>query len=116
MSDTITTSTAPAPVVVVERGPRNGLGIASFVTGITGSVLGMIPILGIPALLLGLIGFGLGLGGVRRLRKGRADNKVLTVIGVLASVLAVVLGIVGLVIVDHAFGQLNTAINSTPAN
>jgi hypothetical protein len=114
MSDTTTTSPAPAPapVVVVDRGPRNGLGISSFVTGLVGSVFGMIPILGIPALALGLIGFGLGLGGVRRLAKHRADNKVMTILGVIFSVLAVVLGIVGLVIVDHAFGQLNTSISN----
>jgi hypothetical protein len=108
---TSTTSiTAPAPAE-----HRNGLGIASFCLGLAGTVVGLIPILSIPALASGLIGFGLGLGGVRRLRKHRADNRVMTILGVIASILAVVLGIVGMVIMQHAFDQLNTDLNNLDA-
>jgi hypothetical protein len=95
-----------------DRDDRNGLGIAAFVLGLAGSVVGLIPILSIPALISGLIGFGLGLGGHRRLRRHKADNKVMTWVGTVFSVLAVVLGIVGMVIVAKAFNQLGTDLNT----
>jgi hypothetical protein len=108
MSHTTTTKSEVAP----QAGHRNGLGIAAFVLGLAGSVVGLIPILSIPALISGLIGFGLGLGGHRRLRHRQADNKVMTRAGILFSVLAVVLGIVGMVIVAKAFNQLGTDLNN----
>lgn len=97
----------------LDRQPqRNGLGIASFVLGIVGTVIGGIPIMGIPALACGLVGFGLGLGALRRLRKRWADNKVLTWIGFALSIVAVVLGIIGMVTVIRAANQLSTELNS----
>jgi hypothetical protein len=98
-----TTTTSPAAVT-----PRNGLGIASFVCGLTGAVAGLIPILAIPALAAGLTGFGLGLAARARLHRRTADNTVMTWFGLGLSLLAVVLGVVGFVIVEHAFSQLGT--------
>lgn len=106
-SDMVTTGQPQAP-----PGHRNGLGISSFVCGIVGTVLGFIPILGVPALALGLTGFGLGLGALRRLRHRWADNKVMTWFGVVLSVVAVALGIVGMVIVFKAANDLNTQLNN----
>src|SRR4029077_17247714 len=63
----------------------------------------------------GLIGFGFGMGGVKRLRNKRADNKVMTILGVIVSVLAVVLGVVGMIIVQHAVDQLQTDLNNIDA-
>lgn len=84
---------------------QNGLGISTFVVGLVGAVLGTIPILGVPALICGLTGFGLGLGALRRLHKKTADNRVMSWFGVVLSVLAVVLGIIGIAIVEHAFSS-----------
>jgi uncharacterized membrane protein len=108
MSQTTTTTSEVAP----QAGHRNGLGISAFVLGLAGSVVGLIPILSIPALISGLIGFGLGLGGLRRLRRRTADNRVMTWVGTVFSVLAVVLGIVGMVIVAKAFNQLGTDLGN----
>jgi hypothetical protein len=108
MSLAITTRSEVAP----QAGHRNGLGIAAFVLGIVGSVTGLIPLLSIPALICGLTGFGLGLGGVRRLGKRTADNKVMTVLGVFASILAIVLAVVGMVIMFRAFNQLGTDLGN----
>jgi hypothetical protein len=94
------------PQAAVPAGHRNGLGIAAFALGVTGTVIGMIPILGIPALAAGLTGFGLGLGALRRLRHRWADNKVMTWFGVALSAAAVALGIVGMVIVTRTVNQL----------
>ena len=106
MSHAITTRSEVAP----QAGHRNGLGIAAFVLGIVGSVTGLIPLLSIPALICGLTGFGLG--GVRRLGKRTADNKVMTVLGVFASILAIVLAVVGMVIMFRAFNQLGTDLGN----
>ncbi len=95
----------------ITTGHRNGLGISSFVLGIVGSVIGLIPILGIPALASGLTGLGLGLAGLRRLRHRWADNRVMNWIGVVLSVLAVVLGIVGMVIVTKAANDLQVQLD-----
>ena len=108
MSQTTTITSEVAP----QAGHRNGLGISAFVLGLAGSVVGLIPILSIPALISGLIGFGLGLGGLRRLRCRTADNRVMTWVGTVFSVLAVVLGIVGMVIVAKAFNQLGTDLGN----
>jgi hypothetical protein len=111
MSDNPVTAEQPQ-AAAKPAGHRNGLGIAALVCGIVGSVVGLIPILGIPALACGLTGFGLGLGALRRLRHRWADNKVMTWFGVVLSVLAVVLGIVGIVIVFKATNNLNSQLNS----
>lgn len=94
---------------------KNGLGIAAFVLGIVGSVIGLIPLLGIPAIILGLIGIGLALGAFRRLHKGGADNRVMTWFGAVLSVLAVILGVVGVAIVNKSVNDLNNSLNAASA-
>lgn len=101
-----TVSTTPQPQ------PRNGLGISAFILGIVGSVFGLVPILGIPALICGLVGVGLALGALRRLHRHRADNKVMTWFGAGLSVLAVILSIVGIAIVNRTVDDLNNSLNS----
>jgi len=110
-TDPATEVLAP-PMTVYVREPKNGFGITAFCAGLAGTVLGLIPILSIPALICGLIGFGFGMGGVKRLRSKRADNKVMTILGVIASVLAVVLGVVGFVIMQNAITDLQTDLNN----
>jgi predicted PurR-regulated permease PerM len=103
------------PMTVYVREPKNGFGITAFICGIAGAICGLIPILSVPALAAGLIGFGFGMGGVKRLRSKRADNKVMTILGVIVSVLAVVLGVIGMIIVQHAVDQLQTDLNNIDA-
>jgi hypothetical protein len=100
------------PTTVYVREPKNGFGITAFICGIAGMICGLIPILSVPALAAGLIGFGFGMGGVKRLRSKRADNKVMTIIGVIVSVLAVVLGVIGFIIVQKAVTDLQTDLNN----
>lgn len=77
------------------QGPKNGLGVASFVLGIIAVALSWIPIFNLFAMLpVALVGLGTGLGGVYRLNKGAADNKALTWIGTGLSILGIVLVIV----------------------
>lgn len=104
----------PAPMAPVPS-PRNGLGIAGLVLGLCGLVVGMIPLFGVGAILLGLIGLVLGLVGVTRARRRLATNIKTAVTGVVACVLAIALGITGLVIVANAVTQLDRDLSAIGA-
>ena len=110
---------APAAMAAVPAAPpvppRNGLGIAGLVLGVCGLVVGMIPLFGMGAILLGVIGLVLGLVGVTRARRRLATNTKTAVSGVVACVLAIALGITGLVIVANAFTQLDQDLSAIGA-
>ena len=107
---------APAsPMPSAPASPRNGLGIAGLVLGVCGLVVGLIPLFGMGAILLGVIGLVLGLVGVTRARQRVATNTKTAVTGVVASVLAIALGITGLVIVANAVTQLDEDLSSISA-
>ena|SRR5215813_10147621 len=91
--------------VYVERSQSNGLGTSSFVLGILGTIFGLVPIAAFIALALSVVGLGVGLGNIGRLRSKKATNKVMTGIGIGLSVLGVVLSIIGIVIVNNAFNN-----------
>jgi hypothetical protein len=95
--------------------PRNGLGIAGLVLGLCGLVVGLIPLFGIGAILLGIVGLVLGLVGVQRARRRVATNTRTAVSGVVACVLAVALGITGMVIVANAVTQLGEDLSAIGA-
>jgi hypothetical protein len=105
---------APAPMAPPVA-PRNGLGIAGLVLGLCGLVVGLIPLFGIGAILLGLVGLVLGLVGVTRARRRVATNTRTAVTGVIACVLAIALGITGMVIVANAFTQLGEDLSAVGA-
>jgi len=104
---------APAPMAPLP--PRNGLGIAGLVLGLCGLVVGLIPLFGIGAILLGVVGLVLGLVGVQRARRRVATNTKTAVTGVVACVLAIALGITGLVIVANAVNQLGEDLSAIGA-
>ncbi|MEJ2888773.1 hypothetical protein [Actinomycetospora aeridis] len=106
---------APMAPMAPMSAPRNGLGIAGLVLGLSGLVVGLIPLFGMGALLLGIVGLVLGLVGVTRARRGAATNTKTAVTGVVACVLAVALGITGMVIVANAFTQLNEDLSAVGA-
>lgn len=99
----------------VRQAPRNGLGTAALWVGIGALFCAFIPILNLGAFIPGLVGVGLGIAAMGRVRRGIATNKVVSLFGLLLSVLAVVLSIVTIVnvatAVDEAFGPANV----TPA-
>lgn len=96
----------PTQVVYVPQTEKNGLGTSSFVLGLLGSLFGLIPILTFVAFPLSLLGLGLGLGNIGRLRTRKATNKVMTGIGIGLSVLGIVLSIIGMVVVNDALSNL----------
>ncbi|MDN5914528.1 MAG: DUF4190 domain-containing protein, partial [Pseudonocardia sp.] len=101
---------APAPPA-----PRNGLGIAALCLGIVGLLFGLIPFTGFVAFALGAIGIILGLVGFSRARKRAATNLKTAVAGTILSVIAIALGIWGMVIVFSGLNQLATDLNNIPS-
>jgi hypothetical protein len=73
---------------------RNGLGTTALVLGIVGLVLTIIPLIGwVFGLILGLLGAIFGGIGLNRVAKKRADNKGVSIAGLVLSVIAVVASI-----------------------
>ena len=95
--------------------PRNGLGTAALIVGIGALVCAIIPILNLGAFIPGLVGVGLALGALGRVRRGIATNKIASIFGLILSVLAIVLSIVTIVNVATAVDQAFGPANVTPA-
>lgn len=95
---------------------RNGVGTAALVLGIIGCVSGLIPFFFWMAGILGLIALILGLVGRGRAKRGEATNKGVTTFGAVLGLLALILSVVGAVItfkvVDDAVDKIN---ESAPA-
>jgi hypothetical protein len=80
------------PVVVGYQPPANGMGTASMVLGIIGTVLVLVPFIGIVVWVLAPVSTALGAAGLANANRGRATNRGVAVAGL-------VLGIVSLVAV-----------------
>ncbi|MFF8846649.1 DUF4352 domain-containing protein [Streptomyces sp. NPDC015127] len=107
-------SGASAPV-------RNGLGTAALVLGIIGTVTGFVPLLFWLGGLLGLLALVLGLLGRGRAKRGEATNKGTAtagaILGLIAMIVGVVIGIATVKAVDDAVDDLNrTTENTAPKN
>lgn len=102
---------APAPVAA----PRNGLGIAALCLGIVGILFGLVPFTGFLAFALGAVGVILGLVGLGRARKKLATNLKTAVSGTVLSLIAVALGIWGMVIVFTGLNQLAEDLENIPS-
>jgi hypothetical protein len=66
--------------------PQNGLGVAGFVCGLIGLVFSIIPIIGIIAWPLVIIGIVLSGVGLSYVNNGRANNKGLAIAGLSVSI------------------------------
>ncbi|TWF75645.1 uncharacterized protein DUF4352 [Pseudonocardia hierapolitana] len=88
--------------------PQNGLGTAGFVLGLVGLLFSFIPLIGIiawPLVLLGVILSGIGLS---RARNGRATNMGLTIAGVTCSA-------IGLLVCIGYAAAFGAAVSTVPA-
>ncbi|MGW4159381.1 DUF4190 domain-containing protein [Streptomyces sp. NPDC004788] len=87
---------------------RNGLGTAALILGIIGTLSGLIPLFFWLAGVLGLIALILGLVGKGRVKRGEADNKGVALTGAILGLAGLVLSVVGAVI---TFTAVNDAVN-----
>jgi hypothetical protein len=94
---------APPPVaqVVVVQSRGNGFGVTGFVLGLIGTLAGLIPLLFFIAFPLGILGTIFGAIGWRRAnRSPEVGGKGLAIAGVVLSVIAIALAIIGVAIID----------------
>jgi hypothetical protein len=87
--------------------PRNGLGTAGFVLGLIGLVIAPIPLAGVVAWPLSVLGLILSAVGVARVRGGKATNKGLSIAGVIVSLLGLVVSILWAVVIGKAISDVN---------
>ncbi|MEV7277982.1 DUF4352 domain-containing protein [Streptomyces sp. NPDC093111] len=103
---------APTPAAM-----RNGLGTAALILGIIGTVSGLIPLFFWLAGILGLIALILGLVGKGRVKRGEASNKGAALTGAILGLAALVLSVVGAVItftaVSDAVDEIDKAIKDS---
>jgi hypothetical protein len=91
--------------------PKNGLGIAGFVVGLVGLLFSFIPIIGVVAWPMVIIGLVLSIVGVARANKGEATNKGLAIAGVACSLV----GLAMCILYAAAFGKaVNDAATQLP--
>ncbi|MEU1225426.1 DUF4190 domain-containing protein [Streptomyces sp. NPDC005828] len=81
---------------------RNGLGTAALILGIIGTISGFMPFLFWLAGILGVIALILGLVGKGRVKRGEASNKGAALTGAILGLVSLILSVVGIVIVVTA--------------
>jgi hypothetical protein len=86
--------------------PRNGLGTAGFVLGLLGLVFSPIPLVGVVAWPLVVVGLILSAAGLARVRAGKATNKGLSIAGIVVSVLGLVVSILWVVVIGKAVSDV----------
>lgn len=96
---------------VPRQQPRNGLGVTGFVLGLTGLVFSPIPIVGFVAWPLVILGLIFSVVGVVRVKKGKATNKWLSIIGIIASVVGLAVCIIWVAVIGSAVNEVNDEVN-----
>jgi hypothetical protein len=94
--------------------PQNGLGTAGFVLGLVGLLFSFIPLIGIiawPLVLLGLVFSGVGLA---RARAGRATNQGLAVAGLVCSAVGLLVCILYAAAFGNAVNAASEAVDEAP--
>jgi MmpS family membrane protein len=95
------------PPQTAPAAPRNGLGTAGFVLGLVGLLVAMIPIVGIVAWPMVILGLIFSIIGFTRARKGAATNKGLAIAGIVLSAI----GLLVCVLWAAAFGKAAVDVN-----
>lgn len=98
------------------RPPRNGLGTAALVLGILAVLFAMIPIIGMIAWPLSILGLIFGVIGVVRTRSGKADNKGVAISGTVLSAIGLILCIVWVAAFSNAVATAPPVTGSLPAS
>jgi heme/copper-type cytochrome/quinol oxidase subunit 2 len=95
------TQYAPNPPQQTPEKPSNGLGTSGFVLGLIGLIFSFIPVIGMVAWPLVILGIIFSAIGFNKANKGRATNKGLAITGLVVSIIGLVICIVWAV----AFGN-----------
>jgi hypothetical protein len=99
------------PMIHPERAAQNGLGTTGFVLGLVGFLLSFIPLIGVVAWPLVILGLVLGGIGVARARKGRATNRGLAIAGVVLSALGLLVCVLWVAVFGAAVSGVDEQAN-----
>jgi len=105
------TQYAPNPPQQSAVKPSNGLGTAGFVLGLIGLVLSFIPLIGIVAWPLVILGIIFSAVGISKAAKGRATNKGLAIAGLAVSLVGLVICILWAAVWKSAADEVNEEAN-----
>ncbi|PRX50486.1 MmpS family membrane protein [Prauserella shujinwangii] len=101
----------PAPPAQQSPAMRNGLGTAGFVLGLVGAVFALIPIVGVIAWPLVILGLIFGILGFLRVRKGQASNRGLAIAGIALSAIGLLICIAWVSVLGKAASDLHEEAN-----
>lgn len=104
------TQYAPNPQLPAAK-PSNGLGTAGFVVGLIGLVFSFIPLIGVVAWPLVILGIIFSAVGISKAVKGRATNKGLAIAGLVVSVVGLVVCILWVAVWNQAVDDINEEAN-----
>ncbi|WP_033294409.1 DUF4190 domain-containing protein [Amycolatopsis jejuensis] len=93
--------------------PKNGLGTAGFVLGLLGLIFSFIPIIGLIAWPLVILGVIFSALGIARVRAQKATNKGIAIAGLVLSVIGLIIAIVWATAFTKAVNDVNTEANRT---
>lgn len=79
-----------APPQQTPTKPSNGLGLTGFIVGLIGLLLSFIPLIGVVAWPLVILGIIFSAIGIAKASKGRATNKGLSIAGIVVSIIGLV--------------------------
>jgi len=106
-------SAPSAPPQPPAQQPRNGLGTAGFVLGLIGLLFSVIPLIGVVAWPLVILGLVFSLVGFSRGRGGQATNKGLALAGAILSAIGMLICILYVTAFAKAANDINTEVNKT---
>jgi MmpS family membrane protein len=106
------TQYAPNPPQQAPAKPSNGLGLAGFIVGLIGLLLSFIPIIGMVAWPLVILGIVFSAVGIAKASKGRATNKGLSIAGLIVSVIGLIVCILWVAVWNKAVDEVNEEINA----
>lgn len=106
------TQYAPNPAQQSAAKPSNGLGLTGFVLGLVGLVLSFIPLIGVVAWPLVILGIIFSAIGISKAVKGRATNKGMAITGLVLSVVGTVICILQAAVWGAAVNEANDALNT----
>jgi hypothetical protein len=105
------TQYAPHPPQRAPERPSNSLGTAGFVVGIIGLVFSFIPIIGVVAWPLVILGIVFSAVGISRASKGRATNKGLAIAGLVVSIVGLVMCVLWAAVLGKAANDVEEEAN-----
>jgi len=105
------TQYAPNPQQQTPQKPSNGLGLTGFVIGLVGLVISFIPLIGVVAWPLVILGIIFSAIGISKAVKGRATNKGLAITGLVLSIVGLAAIILWSAVIKTANDEITEEAN-----